>query len=352
MTIEKAVYVYLSPGDWEQSFKSLVEQAAACVRRQNKTKQLDRHEILRYDTICTQLENLARQRIEAGEPSVVLEPEEVAALDKRSDAESLYPWHASVEELPSVVRPKLAPLAQRLRNGGMIFEIRDPFVYGSIPFVEVPTSSMIPPAERWRAPNDEQGQKAVAARWESQLMAAFTSSIDYVVPSGVNNRALTEGLRRFVDKKEEREAVEVRIIYRDGSEAQRFPLGSLKFIRGLPINVKSLRVTLLSLRLPEMDPRVDLAWLRNCDISRVRPQAQTDALVYEISRKQFKELTAYGPRVIWLYQTGLEPMIVGFYRALVHHLLEHPGSIAVSPRYYRLNRPFEEGTSWVIQSQV
>src|SRR5207248_514565 len=131
MSTEKAIYVYLSQSDWDRSFKPLAEQAIASVRRQNKTMQWDRHEILRYDTICTQLEILARQRIEAGEPSIVLESEEIVALDIHSNEELLYPWHTSVEHLPPIVRTKLAPLAERLHDGGMVFEIRDPFVYGS-----------------------------------------------------------------------------------------------------------------------------------------------------------------------------------------------------------------------------
>lgn len=347
MSTEKAIYVYLSQSQWDESFKSLAEQATASVRRQNKTMQRDRHEILRFDTICTQLEILAWKHIEAGEPSVVLEPEEVAALDMRSGAEKYYPWHTSVEHFPPKVRTKLAPLAQRLRDGGMVFEIRDPFNYGSTTSFNVPVGTMIPPAESWRSPNNEQGLKAVAARWESQLANALTNGIGPVVPNGVSNRGLTEGLRQFVDMKEERGTVEVRIVYLDGSEARRFPLSSLKFVRGFPTNVKVLRVALLSLSHPEMDTRVDLAWLRDRDISQIQPQAQKDDLVYEVSRKQFKELSAHGPRILWLYQTGLAPAIVGFYRALVHHLLEHPGSIAVSPRFFLRNRQLEEGTPWV-----
>ena len=269
-----------------------------------------------------------------------------------SDEELRHPWHTSVEHFPPEVCTKLAPLAQRLRNGGAIFEIRDPFAHGSATTVNMPASPMIPPAERWRSPNEEQGLKAVAARWENQLAAAFTNGVDPVVPSGVGNRGLTEGLRRFADKKDERDTVEVRIIYRDGSEAHRFPLGSLQFVRGFPTDVKVLRVALISLSRPELDIKVDLAWLRNRDISQIQQQAQIDDLVYEVSRKQLKDLSGHGPRIIYLYQIGLEPAIVGFYRALVQNLLAYPGSIAVSPRFCLRNRQLEEGTAWVTQIKV
>src|SRR2546430_913673 len=96
MSTEKAIYVYLSQSEWDQSFRPLVEKATASVRRQNKTMQRDRHEILRYDNICTQLEILAWKYIEAGAQSVALEPEEIAALDMHSDEELRHPWHTSV----------------------------------------------------------------------------------------------------------------------------------------------------------------------------------------------------------------------------------------------------------------
>jgi hypothetical protein len=47
-----------------------------------------------------------------------------------------------------------------------------------------------------------------------------------------------------------------------------------------------------------------------------------------------------------MYQTGLEPAIVGFYRAVAFHLLEFPRSIAVVPCYYQSDHSFAEGTPW------
>jgi hypothetical protein len=77
-----------------------------------------------------------------------------------------------------------------------------------------------------------------------------------------------------------------------------------------------LRFALLSIRHTEMDAVVHGAWLRNAEVSRPMPAAQTDDLVYEISRTQLLELTSGGSRRvrIHLYQTGLETAVVGFYK--------------------------------------
>ena len=104
------------------------------------------------------------------------------------------------------------------------------------------------------------------------------------------------------------------------------------------------------MRHPEMDADVDAAWLRNREISQVRPAAETDSIVFEHTAVQLLELAKLGPRIVWLYQTGLEPAIVGFYRALVEHLRDHPGTVAVAPCYFRHDGRFEEGSPWVTRA--
>ncbi|MCA1673889.1 MAG: hypothetical protein LC799_17370, partial [Actinobacteria bacterium] len=41
------------------------------------------------------------------------------------------------------------------------------------------------------------------------------------------------------------------------------------------------------------------------------------------------------PVLMYLYQTGLDAAVVGIYRAVVEHLLDLPGSLAVVPMYFR-----------------
>ena len=61
------------------------------------------------------------------------------------------------------------------------------------------------------------------------------------------------------------------------------------------------------------------------------PAGQTDDLVYDTTRAQLAELCRGERHVrLYLYQTGLETAVVGFYKALADHLLRYPG-IGVGP---------------------
>ena len=116
-----------------------------------------------------------------------------------------------------------------------------------------------------------------------------------------------------------------------------------------------------------MDAVVDGAWLRNAEISRPRPAAQTDDLAFEHQPQPARRADRQGTRSLRLqiFQTGLETAIVGFYRAVALHLLEHPGSLCVVPMYYQApprpkkskagrrkkgvvqtRAPFRPGTGW------
>jgi hypothetical protein len=188
--------------------------------------------------------------------------------------------------------------------------------------------------ERFRAQLDE----AIAAPGKDRASA--------LSPSGVHNRVLTEVLREYADR-QGRSPLSVPVVYRDGSRATAdFPLQCLDFNSGLvrdeeAINsgVLVLRLALLSIRHTEMDAVVDGAWLRNADVSKPRPAAQTDDYVYFQSVKQLAELTQDGQRKVRLYifQTGLETAVVGFFRAVVEFLARRPGCLEVVPMFFAKN---------------
>lgn len=113
-----------------------------------------------------------------------------------------------------------------------------------------------------------------------------------------------------------------------------------------PTGWRVLRFTLMSVRHVDMDLVVDGAWLRNSRVSRPRPAGLTDGIVFDTSLRQLQCLDASVPTLICMYQTGLEPAIVGFYRAVVRHLIENPQAVAVVPYYYQGEKDFAEGTIW------
>jgi hypothetical protein len=113
-----------------------------------------------------------------------------------------------------------------------------------------------------------------------------------------------------------------------------------------PPDWRVIRFTLMSIRHVDMDTVVDGAWFRNSKLSRPRPAGLTDQLAFETSLKQLWKLRPAAPAVIHLYQTGLEPAVIGFYRAVVVYLMTQPGTLAVVPHYYQGNGQFVQGTLW------
>lgn len=347
MTVERSRLIYIGRDDWDASFSDLADRADRCGLRQSKAAPGDRREEQRYASYCRQIEAIALHRSGAGAFTEVLEAEDVGRLDLASGPR--HPWWMTGTNIPPSLSTRLEALREGLLEGGRVVEVRDAFGSGAttrMPNPPGPPVTPVAPAAPWRPPNGEQGLKAVAIRWERQLASAVATGGEPIVPSGVSNRVLTEGLRTFVDRQSVGPAIAARVVYRDGSEAVPFPLRSLSLTATVPEGWEALRFTLISMRHPEMDADIDAAWLRNRDISQVRPAAETDAIVYAHSLAQLGELAEIGPRVVTLYQTGLESAIVGFYRALVEHLRERPGSVVVVPRYFRRSGGYEDGSAW------
>jgi hypothetical protein len=290
------------------------------------------------------MERFVLKLVRDGAPHVRVD---VATLDALWQNGRRHPWSSTAEDLRLVGQTHILTGVSR---DAVVFELRDPFARGSqvanqparAP-VSVPAG--IPTREPWRAPEGVTGVKAAEERWRSQLGSAARGGAEPLVPTGIPNRILTEGLRDFVSTAELACRVDVRVIYRDGSEAQTFPLQSLRLGEEITEVYSVVRVALMSMRHPEMDSGVDAAWFRNRIISIVRPSSETDEVAYDISRTQLLQIIARGPVCLNLYQTGFEPAVVGFYRAVVHHLSQYPGTVAVVPFYYNRGS-YQKGRPW------
>ena len=149
--------------------------------------------------------------------------------------------------------------------------------------------------------------------------------------------------------------VEIRILYADGSEGAPFPLRCLtSCVEPETADAFTLRAALMSMRHPEMDREVDMAWLRNKEVSKSRTLAETDEFCCAQTFEQFQEaaenLDAF---LLHIYQTGFEPAVVGFYRGLVRMLMEIQAgrtkrlrALVVRPYLYRGGGRYEEGSTW------
>lgn len=339
MTTESSILVSFSERPEHRALVLDIESAAA---RAKKADPGDRLEIARFEALCARLELLAVTERSMGADAV--------DCGELPEGEGLGLYHEHPGNplclvdggLLARLSPDLVLLVRKWAGEGRLtVELRMPLEYGRTD--PAATRSSAPePAERWESEDGAKGRQAVEQRFRAQLQAVLATPASpdrsaAVSPSGVHNRVITEVLREFVigDKSVR---VDAPVLYRDGSQASApFPLRCLALVEEAPAGSDlELGLALLSIRHTEMDPVIDGAWLRNAEVSRPRPAAQTDDFVYQSSLKQLEELTRGGQKSLMLriYQTGLDAAIVGFYRATVMHLLRYPRSLAVVPMFY------------------
>ncbi|HUW95602.1 MAG TPA: hypothetical protein VMW58_07420 [Anaerolineae bacterium] len=193
----------------------------------------------------------------------------------------------------------------------------------------------------------EQVQRAIQA-----VREGGTGAINF---SNQPHNVITEVLHEFAysDPGDTNGPVYIQVVYTDGSQGEPFPL------RCLPQRAQSdladlrrsqpLRVALMSMRHLEMDHDVDMAWFRNREVSKSRTLAETDTFCYLQTRNQLRETRSGGDLRIYLYQTGLQPAVIGFYRALVEELVrraDSPASLEVVPHYFQRRTGYRPGQPW------
>lgn len=210
------------------------------------------------------------------------------------------------------------------------------------------------PRAMWRATDPRASRTAATyerfveqlERWSAPDPSPETPPL---CPSGVQNRALTEALRRFAGTTPASLPRSAPVVYVDGSAARPFPLHTADLTDAELSAGRELRFTLLSVRHFSMDPMVDGAWLRNREISLPRARAETDELAYLRSRDQLARLGTE-PLTLHLYQTGLEMAVFGFYRALIDHMGVSKSPLSLVPHYFagvvEGEDRFERGTRW------
>jgi len=344
VTLERTTAVLLKGEQW-QICAPLAARADIAARRHAKAPPGDRREALSFeqlaDQIADQIERVARGLADQGEAVAIPFADGALATTGRS-------WVTSPDDL-SPAAAAHPSLRAHVEAGGVLIEVRDPLTRGegaNVPDDGNTMAALIPPAEVWRPPDTRTAakQRPQAVLWESQLAAAARGEREPLVPSNISNRIMTEGLRRHV---EGNAPVSARVVYQDGSEAPPFPLRCLTLEQQAPKN-NVLRLALISMRHNEMDDAVDGCVLRNRLISRIRPAAETDQLAYSMTRQRLQAL-AGKDMTIELFQTGFQPAVTGFYRALVEQLRDAPRSIAVSPRFHIHGSTFRPGLPWAVR---
>ena len=166
------------------------------------------------------------------------------------------------------------------------------------------------------------------------------------------HNVITEVIREFVyiDNEKFVTPTYIKVIYNDGSQGPLFPLRCIpKRDNSSDSSNTIMRLALMSMRHLDMDHIVDMAWLRNREVSKSRALGETDLFCFEQSKKQFDQLFAGEKLTIYLYHTGFQPAILGFYRAFVETIVEkklmHP-KIRIVPQYKHRQKGYISGDSW------
>jgi len=337
MTIERSAFVVI-PESLTPQILELERRAGAALRRAQKLSRGDRTEAIRFESIHAVIDQVAVAAMANGEPTVYSS----AAVDRVPGGTSVL--HGKLLDRKAIPEEIVGWLAA----DRVVVELRMPHTPGETIVGGEIGHGPPPPAMRWKSSGHDL-TTAARERFEFLLSVALNSphgEDGTIRPSDVSNTVLTECLRQNVEAQNGAERVDLRVTYRDGSEGPRFPLRALQMSDDRPQKWRVLRFALMSIRHVDMDLVVDGAWLRNSKVSRPRPAGLTDEMVFDTSLRQLRCLDASVPTLICMYQTGLEPAIMGFYRAVVCHLIEHPRALAVVPYYYQGDRGFVEGTTW------
>jgi len=351
MTIERTTLVAIPVKMWNREYAAMAEQAKRAVARYKKAPPGDRREAVRYEGLCRALVRMvtdfSRENPDCWRWD--LDDDSIRVLDATFE-QFRHPWSLNGADVCKALNNECLTGLADIDGTTILFELRHAFDRGPTVIAQPSEGNTYAhaPSEVWKAPDSARGVfAAVVARWRDQLNAATAGSATPLVPSGVNNRVLCEGLREFVAAEGGQHPIHARIVYRDGSEARPFPLRTLSIKERSDSSLPILRVSLMSMRHPEMDATVDAAWLRNRHVSLSRPAAETDEFVYETSRTQLRELCERDCVCMHVYQTGLEPAVIGFYRAVAEHLFEQNGSIEVVPHFHdSRDDSYQKGLPW------
>lgn len=127
----------------------------------------------------------------------------------------------------------------------------------------------------------------------------------------------------------------IQFAFEDGSISDFFPLYAMVETKPKE-KLQPIKVALISNRHFELDSIVETCIIRNSEIGRLEEAtiAEQEKLSFDIAEKFFQEVIEKTAGVnIELYHTGLEPAVIGTYRALLNILLKkgNRGKIMVTP---------------------
>lgn len=113
------------------------------------------------------------------------------------------------------------------------------------------------------------------------------------------------------------------LVYQDNSHGKEFFVGpgSVRPVKAFPMSWNSLRLGLMSNRHPELDYFVDLYVSTNVELSGAGlSMAEEEQVSYANTTELLMQLPNSHNTALEVFHSGLEPMVVGFYLAVVDFL--------------------------------
>lgn len=370
----RILVVPISEKQWNsREFSSAVTDAIDAGRRIGKKLDI-KQERKRFSVACNRIETIAMHSEDGGK--IKLDGDAANSLVEAlsSDSGITYPFVAP-SDLPELLkRLKIdAPVSLRRIQGGIAVLL--------LPYMSPSYSHRVTmPAQSYGKPSNESqvllpefdanreylSNTQLAEIAHRQLQDAIVSNRP-LNASSIPHEVFTEVIRSYLYRKNESISfwkrlisrlafilgrwnpappVMLRIAYSDGSEGRPFPLlYPPKKTRSS--NLSIMQVGLMSMRHSEsLDPNVDIYLLRNKEIDNRDTFAEQDEVAYKKTHQFLADILNLGRGVeLRLYHTGLEPAVVGAYRAIVETLNEHRGKLVVVPVFIRDNG-YQMAESW------
>lgn len=166
------------------------------------------------------------------------------------------------------------------------------------------------------------------------------------------HREITEALRTVVydPGQPQPAAAKLKVLYGDGSTGAPLTVQCLAIAPQRHTEEGSLNVGTLSFRHLDYDERIDLYLVRDRE-TRTLSNGEVDKLAYDRMKELVEDPTLRRTEShLVLYQTGLEPLIVGAYRAIIDELLtrrlNHLPALTVQPVFFAEEDRGGKGHLW------
>lgn len=127
---------------------------------------------------------------------------------------------------------------------------------------------------------------------------------------------------------------ELLVRYADNTRGRAFPVRHLWPVPEPAAWQPLLELGTLSFRHLDYDSKVDLYLIRHRE-TRGLVQAAVENLAADRMREVLESPALAAGGCINVYQTGLEPLVVGLYRAVTEHFMKRAGAEEVPPLYVR-----------------